>query len=441
MNYSLASMSGLISFLQQPKSLTMIWVLAITLRLGYAIAFSPPPTADFAEYDRLAIGLAEGKGYIWEHGEPTAFRAIGYPAFLGGVYWLTGNSQKAGQIANTLLGLLALWLAYQLAQQILKDETSARLALLLLAFHPNGIMYGGLLASEPLSLVLMLAGFTAFSCAFSCPDLKARARKGAGKSDQAIRFVFLLSAGIAFGLAALVKPQMLIIPGFLFFMPKAWQPGGKRPFWAIAGIYVVMALVILPWTYRNYKQLGEPVLISSNGGYNLFVGNSQFANGRYIWSEEMEDFVESRIPLHSIPVPEWSKKLGEYALEDMRQEPVETLARLPLKLLYLYAADIDGARLSLFAYEKPGAGMRFFFYSLMVLSQLWYLLVYLPLAWVIFKKRWKKLPPSWGILLVPALSMSFVSLVFFGASRFHYPFLPFLVILSAGIIGYFAKKA
>ena len=421
----------------QGSSFKVLLLLAIILRLAYPFAFSPPPTADFAEYDRLARGIADGKGYVWEHGEPTAFRAIGYPAFLAGVYWLSGNSQKAGQLANALLGLLALWLAYRLAQRVLQNETAARLALLLLAFHPNGIIYGGLLASEPLSLVLLLAGMYYFSRAFSCLGINPRARKSAGKSEY-LKYVLL--AGLAFGLAALVKPQMLVIPACLFLMPKSWQLAGKRPFWAITGIYAVMALVILPWTYRNYQQTGEPILISSNGGYNLFVGNSRFANGRYIWSDEMEEFVESRIPLHSIPVPEWSRELGNFAIADMKAGPLKTVTRLPQKLFFLYAADFDGPRLSLFAYQNPRSSLKGFYYLTMVLSQLWYALIWLPLFWVLFKKRWKKLPPSWGILLIPALSMSLISLVFFGASRFHYPFLPFLVLLSAAIVVFYAKK-
>jgi hypothetical protein len=418
--------------LKRASKTKLLLILPIILRLAYPLAFSPPPTADFAEYDRLAKGIAEGKGYSWEHGEPTAFRAIGYPAFLAGVYWLTGNSKKAGQIANALLGLLSLWLAYLLAQGILQDESAARLALLLLAFHPNGIMYGGLLASEPLSLVLVLAGF----CAFSCPSLKARARK----SKEADCLLFWFITGLAFGLAALVKPQMLILPACLFLMPKNWQPSGKRPFVATLAVHGIMALVVLPWTYRNYQQLGEPILISSNGGYNLFVGNSRFANGRYIWSDEMENFVESRIPLHSIPVPEWSRELGQYAIADVKEKPFQAILRLPKKLFFLYAVDIDGARLSLLAYEDPLPVNRWFYYGMIALGQLWYLLIWLPLVWVLLKHRWKKLPSSWGLLLLPALSMSLVSLVFFGASRFHYPFLPFLVMLSAGIMVFYGKK-
>ena len=167
----------------------MIMGLAIALRLGYVVAVTPPPSADFKEYDRLAIEIAEGKGYVWDDGTPAAFRAIGYPAFLAGVYWFFSPSVKIGQLANTLISLLALWLAFQFARRLLKNEKAARLALLLLALHPNGILYCGLLASEPLSLTLLMAGLLTFYFAFQAN----------GKPPQ---YQLLIIAGIAFGLLA-----------------------------------------------------------------------------------------------------------------------------------------------------------------------------------------------------------------------------------------------
>lgn len=404
--------------LLHPKALIAIWVVAIGLRLIYALAVTPPPTADFLDYHELATRMADGQGYVWKDGNPTAYRAIGYPAYLGAVYAVFGASIKAGQLANTALCILALWLAFLLARKVLNNELAARLALILLAIHPNGIAYAALLASEPLSLVCLLGGILCWWESF-------RTKK--------VRWHYIFLTGILFAAATFVKPQLLLVPGFLFLMPRSWQPFTKRPFLQTIVIYLVMAACIAPWTYRNFTQIKSPALISSNGGANLYVGNSRFASGRFYWGPDVEEYLAVHAPEDKMPVPAWSKKLGELAIQDMKEFPVKTALRIPLKVFFLYAADIDGIRWTLLSYENPSLGKRLFYYTVMGLGQLWYLVIWLPLLWVFVKKEWRKIPVQWLILLIPALTLTSVSLLFFGASRFHFPFLPFLVLLSAGI--------
>ncbi|MFK7972964.1 MAG: glycosyltransferase family 39 protein [Bacteroidia bacterium] len=418
------AVSALLNNLEKPVALRNIWLLAIVLRVGYIVLVTPPPTADFLDYHELATRLADGQGYIWENGTSTAYRAIGYPAFLAGVYSITGPSIQAGQLANTILCLLALWLAYQLARNVLKHELAARLALLALAVHPNGIAYCGLLASEPLSLCALLGAVLVW--------------KKAQTAQKAIPWIIL--CGVLFAIATYTKPQIILIPGMLFLMPLAWQGRPSRPWLQTAGIYVVVFACIAPWTYRNYQQLGEAAFISTNGGANLYVGNSRFASGRFYWGQDVEDYLAVHAPEDEMPVPAWSKRLGELAIQDMKAFPLKTALRFPKKVFFLYAADIDGLRWSLLSYEKPVTILSVFYYALMVLGQLWYVLVWLPFVYVIWKKSWRKLPASWGILLLPALSFTFISLIFFGASRFHFPFLPFLVVLSAGIFDSFLRS-
>src|SRR5206468_12248604 len=101
---------------------------------------------------------------------------------------------------------------------------------------------------------------------------------------RAQTFARLLLAGVVFGIATLTKAQTLFLPAVLF--AGWWLFAGSRPHlgsWIgrAAVIYATMAMVILPWTVRNYLIFGEFVLISTNGGGTLLSGNNPSAWGDY----------------------------------------------------------------------------------------------------------------------------------------------------------------
>src|SRR5918911_3723757 len=75
--------------------LAALFLLAFAVRLYAAAAYGAEPSADAADYHRLAAGLAAGRGYAGEGGLPTAWRPPGYPAFLACVYAAAGPSVGA----------------------------------------------------------------------------------------------------------------------------------------------------------------------------------------------------------------------------------------------------------------------------------------------------------------------------------------------------------
>ena len=50
-----------------------------------------------------------------------------------------------------------------------------------------------------------------------------------------------------------------------------------------AVVLVAAMVVILPWSIRNYVDMGSFVLISTNVGGNLYVGNFEGATGRVVF--------------------------------------------------------------------------------------------------------------------------------------------------------------
>jgi len=90
-----------------------------------------------------------------------------------------------------------------------------------------------------------------------------------------------LVTGLIFGLAAISRPNVLLAIPFLMlwlFWPN--RPGEmttrlRRPLLMLAGVIIA----VVPVTIRNLAVTGEFILISSQGGINLYLGNNEKTDG------------------------------------------------------------------------------------------------------------------------------------------------------------------
>ncbi|MBC8077309.1 MAG: glycosyltransferase family 39 protein, partial [Chloroflexales bacterium] len=250
--------------------LAILLGLAATLRLLWLLAVPNAQVADARWYYARAVAMTAGEGYTID-GVTTAFWPVGYPAFLGGLFALFGTSPWVGESANVVLGLLAIMLAYLLALKLFNRPAVARYTLLLLAFYPASIAHTSLLLSELLFVPLMLLGVLLL-----LPQ----------QLPPALRLLRLTAAGATLGLATLTRPQAVLIPVAVYvalvFQRHVAAPRGAR-LAGLAGsclvVYLALALTLIPWTARNLQVFGALVFVSTNGGFNLYVGNGSFATG------------------------------------------------------------------------------------------------------------------------------------------------------------------
>lgn len=220
----------------------------MSLRLGIIFVVPIDQFSDYLWYYLRGVSLASGQGYS-ERGMATAYWPPGWPGSLGLLFWLFGPSPLVGQLANLMLAAIIFFLVLSLGSGIFVDYLVGRLAIALLSIYPNQIGYVPILATEIFYTALLLLGVT----------LAVRA--------QTLARLFL--AGVVFGIVTLTKAQTLFLPAVLCAM--WWLFAGSRPNFVswigrAAVIYAAMAMVILPWTVRNYLIFGEFVLISTNGG-------------------------------------------------------------------------------------------------------------------------------------------------------------------------------
>ena len=107
-----------------------ILITAFILRTAWVLSIPTQPISDFKKFDRLAVSVADGKGYLGLDGKPTAYRPPGYIFFLAGIYSLFGPNDFMARLVNILLGVLSCWLTYILTIELFDKRTALIAALM-----------------------------------------------------------------------------------------------------------------------------------------------------------------------------------------------------------------------------------------------------------------------------------------------------------------------
>ena len=231
--------------------------LALVLRLAYLIFGTGklPLTSDAGQYFEIAKNLVNGHGFSMQYPglvvHETAFRPPGYPLFLSLFFSVFGASAGLARALNLLLGLTVITLTFLLVRRYV-GFVAATAAGLALAVMPNLIANDTYVLDEPLALVLIVSLIWAL--------LAKR---------------WWLS-GACLGLLILTRPsaQLLIVVVAIWLLIHAgWRP--------VLKVALVAALLVSPWLIRNWVQLGEPIMVTSNG-YNwaaIYSPTAQKAGG------------------------------------------------------------------------------------------------------------------------------------------------------------------
>lgn len=387
----------------------LIWILllALGLRLIWAWWIPVIPLSDGEAYDAFARTLVEHGTFGWNVTQPTAFWPPGTTFLHAALYWIFGFNYLPIVAANIALSLGVIVICARLAARFWGSRI-ATLTALILALWPTLVMYPTILASELPFLFLTLLSLDVWS------NENIRSfRKGLG-------------VGLLLGLAALVRPQALLLP-LLFAFCAAANAGMA---WAAirsqlqllipAGI--VMSILIAPWTWRNYQLYGEPVLISTNGGITLWMGNTPGTDGRYMYVPE---------EFGALPENERARAMGLQAKAYIQEDPIGFIIRAARKVVILYSNESVGV-----GWNAEGVRQALgepWVHGLKRFTQVtWALILALALAGfgaVIRQKGWFKTltsPITLSILYFTAIHSVVVS-----QERYHLAFAGQLAILAA----------
>lgn len=297
-------------------------IFGLALRIGAVLYF-----ADFTdpltwEYGGIARHVAEGRGFIatsWlGTEEPTAQMAPLYVFLLAGALKSLGPlSYAAVQLLQALLsGLLSL-LLYRLAADLF-DRRIALATLALAAVYPPFIYFPKQISPA------ILAALAAVAVAICVVRLAHRGT---------IRNAML--CGLAAGLAGLTEPFALLPAAGLVLVRL-------RSFKAAAGglALLVAALIVLPWTARNYLVFDTFVPARSVSGLALWVGNNPLATGHEY--TQTGDFLITLIDpdlfrsIQHLNEAQRDAALGRQALEWIVQNPTRFLELTGWRVFYFW---------------------------------------------------------------------------------------------------------
>jgi 4-amino-4-deoxy-L-arabinose transferase-like glycosyltransferase len=239
-------------------ALLAIVAAGVAIRVVYTLAEAPwPPSAldDQFYFSALPKLIADGHGFVapfkfvFDHVTvPTAEHPPLYSVVLAGPALVGLDSPDAQRLAGSAFGALTI-LALGLLGRRLAGDRAGLLAAGVGAVYPTLIAADGALMSESLYGALAALSLLAAYRLVDAP--------GVGRA---------VVLGVLAGLTALTRGEaLLLLP--LVLIPLVWRggwrPEGLRP---VLVALVAFAVVLAPWTIRNWIEFDRPVAIATNSG-------------------------------------------------------------------------------------------------------------------------------------------------------------------------------
>ncbi len=248
----------------------VLFLVTLVTRLAYIFATKTYLVSGSAEIENAAISLVQngilGNVYGTPSG-PSAHAAPVYPLLLAAVYSLVGLDSPYRKLAQQLFGALI-----TAGGAAALPWASRRLRL-----GQAGLVAGTLLALSPLHLWIETSG--AWEQPLSALALILCTAFTVSLEDRGWTTKATAAWGVGVGVLALLSPPLLFA-ALLMLGVSLVAERSRNSLRRAAIALVFMGLPILPWAIRNLFSLGELVLLRSNVGLELYIGNNDEADGR-----------------------------------------------------------------------------------------------------------------------------------------------------------------
>jgi glycosyltransferase involved in cell wall biosynthesis len=248
----------------------VLWILAgaAAFRLGAFVVFRQVFDFDLTgvihgseAYDKYARNLLATAAYGLSPGVPDAVLPPLYGLVLAGVYRIFGRGALQVVLLNLVCDLAAIAALRRIGDRLFpRGRAIGTIAGACLAFYPY-LIFQSLTVVDTSLFIALLYGFLVLVIALGRADPWQPALRAGS------------AAGLVLGLGLLARPMLLPLAALV-------------PFWLAANVGVRIALVrtipmliaaaavIAPWTARNSRTFGQPVVFATNGGSNLWQGNN-----------------------------------------------------------------------------------------------------------------------------------------------------------------------
>lgn len=241
------------------KSLTINSKLLLILSLfflvriiySYIWGWMDPNLGDGITYNNYALAILNQSDWLTNpifHGNN---REPVYPIFLALIYTIFGTQNLfAVYFFQSVIGVLTIYYIFKLSSSVF-DEKKSYLSLFWAGFYVFYIMYTGKILRESLLLFLIIFSFYHLWI-FLDKDKKPGFIRDINLWKFIIAFTILLHADARF---------LFYIPfiSILFIIYKNFWIGIKQ----YLSVLVIVILLLIPWTIRNYIAYGGFVLINT----------------------------------------------------------------------------------------------------------------------------------------------------------------------------------
>ncbi|NIT37123.1 MAG: tetratricopeptide repeat protein [candidate division Zixibacteria bacterium] len=388
---------------------------ALAVRLVYFAEFRDFPlffaaTGDTVEYARQAhtilAGELLGRG-VYFHSSPA------YPYFIGAVKLVTWGGFAAFRdvaLLQLLVSVATAALVFLLGKR-LAGTAAGVVAGLIYALSPTAAFYDGELLMDFL-LPAVLAGVAL---------LASTKRWSLGRAA---------GAGALIALGALARPSylLLLLPAALaiWFLAEGTSRLARGKY--VAALVAAAALVVAPCAVRNYVVGRDVVLISSNGGVNLLIGNNPQASGTFKapepWAAHLEAlstaYAEEKVgrPLKPSEVSAYfTREAVKYALT----LPDDYLTKVGRRLRLLASAYEIPNHMD-FNFFRPRSGV------LKILPFTWGIIFPWALAGGVLAAPRRKF---WPALALAVVYLGSLATLFFVTGRYRFPAFALLAVFAA----------
>ena len=223
------------------------------------------PNLDALYYDELAQKVASGS--IIQN--QAFFMGPLYPYVMGGLYALFGHAPPAPRILQMLFGLGACVLIFILGKKIYNEKTGL-IGAFFYAFYKPVLFYEQTLLSETsmafFCLVFLYLVFLA---------------------DERKKLIYYLLSGFSLGICVLFRGNVLLFAPFalawlIWGMKRATEQFSTKSIAVFSMVFALgVAAGILPATIHNLAAEKDFVLVTSNAGFNFYIGNHPGADGLF----------------------------------------------------------------------------------------------------------------------------------------------------------------
>jgi 4-amino-4-deoxy-L-arabinose transferase-like glycosyltransferase len=397
-------------------SLLILFLLAMTVKI--AIAYFATDPIHFQKYPYFAQRVAQGVDIGERILDLSPFYLYATVLF----FKIFGPSWDVLALLQAFLGSLTCLIVCLVGARLFGPVTGIIAAVLLL-------LYGNVTLIE---LTLEPEAFVLF---FNALAVWALLWAGDRHPDHPWLWRWLM-AGILIGLSAITKANgLLILPGSMVWIWLSVRTRRDR-LGAAAALLMGVALLIGPITLRNYIRFQDYVPITADGGKVFFHGNGPGATGLERadlpdqgFREEQQTepdyahalFRETARAEGMVPLkPSGCSTYWYYrTLEHMYTEPMAALLLMGKKFCFFWntyeAHDLDTT------YKNSLAIQGWPLLTMGTVSALGLLGMGLALG------SWRRTFPLYWMVLIAFLSV----LIFFAASRYRLPAVPFLSIFAA----------